>query len=257
MSIASGASPATFAYARFTRRVQGVYIDLIILVLIATAALMIAVAFKSDNVGRVLGFTVAITWLFYEPLLVSLTGSTLGHLYCNIRVVDDRSGGNVSFVKAVVRVIIKTFLGWYSFVSMAATSRHQALHDLLTQSTVQIRNPAKAKPHHFARERPPLPAGVPSRARRIVITAIYLVVCVVLAGLAYAGMFNVGLISSRCLDFNICTGPERWIDFIATLILLAACALLLGLGWRGRLWGARIRRTGQGTGHTLDGLDKT
>lgn len=244
MAAANDATPEQFAYARFTRRVQGVYIDLIILILIATTALMIAVAFKSDNVGRVLGFTVVITWLFYEPLLVSLTGSTLGHLYCNIRVVDDRSGGNVSFVKAVVRVIIKTFLGWYSFVSMAATSRHQALHDLLTKSTVQIRNPAKAKPHHFARERPPLPAGVPSGGRRIAITAIYLVACVALGGLAYVGMFNVGLISARCLNLNVCTGPERWLDIIATLILLATCALLLGLGWRGRLWGARIRRAG-------------
>ena len=241
VTIESNAPPDGFAYARFTRRAQGVYVDLIILILIATTALMVAVAFKSDNIGRVLGFTVAITWLFYEPLLVSLTGSTLGHRYCNIRVVDDRHGGNVGFVKAVARVIIKTFLGWYSFVSMAATSRHQALHDLLTRSTVQIRNPAKAKPHHFTSARPPLPAGAPSRGRRIVATVGYLIVWLVLGGLAYLGLLKVGLLSARCLDFGVCSGAERWIDIIVTLILLAVSALLLGLGWRGKLWGARAR----------------
>jgi hypothetical protein len=35
-------------------------------------------------------------------------------------------------------------LGVYSFVTMATTSRRQAVHDLLTQSTVQIRDRSKA-----------------------------------------------------------------------------------------------------------------
>jgi uncharacterized RDD family membrane protein YckC len=240
VSIATGANAP--AYARFTRRVQGVYIDLIILLVIATSGLITAVAFKSDYVSRVLGFTVAISWLLYEPLLVSLTGATLGHRYCNIRVVDERHGGNVSFVKAVARVIIKIFLGWYSFVSMAATSRHQALHDLLTGSTVQIRNLAKAKPHHFASARTPLPSGAPSRVRRITVIVGYLVVWISLGGLAYAGLFAAGALSDRCLYNDVCSVAERWIDIIITLILLAVSALLLGRGWRGKLWGARIRQ---------------
>ena len=110
VTVDSEAPSDTHAYARFTRRVQGVFIDAIIFMLILAVALMLAVWFASDHIARILGVTVAATWLFYEPLLVSLTGGTIGHYLCNIRVVDDDSG-NISFVKAVARMIIKSLLG--------------------------------------------------------------------------------------------------------------------------------------------------
>jgi uncharacterized RDD family membrane protein YckC len=78
---------------------------------ILAAALMLAVSFASDHVARILGATVVVTWLFYEPLLVPLTGGTIGHYLCNMRVVDDR-GGSVSFIEAFARMIIKSLLGW-------------------------------------------------------------------------------------------------------------------------------------------------
>jgi uncharacterized RDD family membrane protein YckC len=56
------------AYARFTRRVQGVLIDSIIFMLILVGALIAAVSLASDNVGRILGVTFIATWLLYEPL---------------------------------------------------------------------------------------------------------------------------------------------------------------------------------------------
>ena len=143
VTVDSEASSDTHAYARFTRRIQGVFIDAIIFMVILAAALMLAVSFASDHIARILGATVVVTWLFYEPLLVSLTGGTIGHYLCNMRVVDDR-GGNVSFIKAFARMIIKSLLGWYSFLAMAMTSRHQAVHDLLTRSTVQMRDLTKA-----------------------------------------------------------------------------------------------------------------
>jgi uncharacterized RDD family membrane protein YckC len=143
-AVASDASSDTQAYVRFTRRVQAVLVDTIIFMIVLAGALAVAVAFASDNIARIVGFTVAATWLFYEPMLVSLTGGTIGHYLYNMRVVDDR-GGNVNFLKTVARVVIKSLLGWYSFVAMAMTHRHQAIHDLLTSSTVQIRDLAKAQ----------------------------------------------------------------------------------------------------------------
>ncbi len=102
------------AFARFTRRVQAVLVDLIIFMLIFAGSLILAVSLKSDNVARILGFTVIATWILYEPILVSMAGGTLGHWFYNLRVVDD-GGGNIGFAKAVIRVVIKTVLGWYSF----------------------------------------------------------------------------------------------------------------------------------------------
>jgi hypothetical protein len=157
-------------YARFTRRLRGIAIDFVLFLLVLVGALQIAVALNSDDLARVVGFSVLAGFFLYEPLMVSLTGWTIGHYLSNLRVIDDRSSGNVSFLKAVVRVAIKAVLSWYSFVSMGAARRHQAVHDLLTRSTVQIRDPAKARPHHYSRERVELSApGMPSRIRRLLV----------------------------------------------------------------------------------------
>jgi hypothetical protein len=56
------------------------------------------------------------------------------------------------------------------------TSRHQAVHDLLTRSTVQMRDLTKAQPYHFRGRRDPLtPQGMPSPIRRVAVIAVYLV----------------------------------------------------------------------------------
>ena len=233
---------STLIYARFGRRLQGLCIDFIIVLMIVTGALVIAIALKSDDIGRVLGFTVAAVLLLYEPLLVSLTGSTLGHLYCNLRVVDDRHGGNVSFLKAVARVAIKTTLGWYSFLTMLTTSRYQAAHDLLTRSTVQIRDRAKARPHHFASRRI-APAGMPSPIRRIGVIVVYLVLWLAVVLIAYAPLIGAGYMSQACIDFNRCSTAERWTEAVASLALIVGSVLVVVLGWRGRLWGARVNRS--------------
>ena len=134
------------------RRFRGIVLDWMIVMAILFRALMLASAVRNDNFSRALGILVAAALLLYEPVLVSFTGSTVGHYFTNLRVVDERSGGNVSFLKACARVAIKGVLGLYSFVILAATRRNQAVHDLLTKSTVQIRDPAKASPGQYVIE---------------------------------------------------------------------------------------------------------
>jgi len=243
MAIESAVRPDTHAYARFMRRVQGVCIDAIVFMCIMAGALSIAVSFGSDNIARVLGFTVAATWLLYEPVLVSMTGGTIGHRVYNMRVVDDRSGGNISFGKAVVRMIIKTILGWYSFIAMAVTSRHQALHDLITGSTVQIRNLAQAKPHHFSARQDDLSRpGMPSRGRRILLIVTYELSWLLICWLALVASVAAGQISVKCIDNDVCSAVEIfWVDAMG-LAWIGVSALIVFLGWQGRLWGGRARR---------------
>ena len=71
--------PVAPAYGRFSRRLQAVLIDSIIFLLLMAAALSVATAMQSDNVGRILGFTFVAIVMLYEPLLVPLTGGTIGH----------------------------------------------------------------------------------------------------------------------------------------------------------------------------------
>ena len=170
-------APVTSApkYARFSRRFRGLVLDWMILMAILFGALTLTSTVRNDNFSRVLGILVIAVLLLYEPVLVSFTGSTLGHYFANLRVVDERSGGNVSFLKACARVVIKGVLGVYSFVTLAATRRNQAVHDLLTKSTVQIRDPAKALPGQYVNERNgTADTSLPSRGRRVATIFVYL-----------------------------------------------------------------------------------
>ena len=88
-------------YARFSRRFRGIVLDWMIVMGVLFGAVMLASMVRNDNFSRVLGVLVITTLLLYEPVLVSFTGSTLGHYFTNLRVVDERSGGNVASSRPV------------------------------------------------------------------------------------------------------------------------------------------------------------
>jgi uncharacterized RDD family membrane protein YckC len=227
-------------YARFSRRARGIVIDWILAVSLIFGALLVTASARSDVLARVLGILVVTVLLLYEPVLVSLTGSTLGHYFANLRVVDERHRGNVSFGKALARMILKSLLGWYSFIVITATRRNQAVHDLLTRSTVQIRDPAKALPHHYITERTDFQAAdMPSRLRRLaVICAYLLLVCLTYGTVLIAGS-AAGAFSPDCIAHERCRVLDNLFIFSWGLLWLATCAACIGLGRRGKLFGAR------------------
>jgi uncharacterized RDD family membrane protein YckC len=236
-------APVTTApkYARFSRRFRGIVIDWMIAMAILFGALMLASEVRNDNFSRVLGILVISTLLLYEPVLVSSTGSTLGHYFTNLRVVDERSGGNVSFLKACARVAIKGVLGLYSFVILAATRRNQAVHDLLTRSTVRVRDPAKASPGQYVSESSD-PSGInlPSRWRRVTVICAYVVLMFVVYLAVMMGLNAAGVMSDACVSsVNRCSAGERLFDTAAAVLVLLLMALIIARGWKGRLFGAR------------------
>ena len=240
MAVPNQVDAASRAYARFLPRLRALIVDAIIMLVAIYAAVLVAVAARSDSIARPLGFTVAALWLLYEPLLVAFMGGTLGHRFGNLRVVDDRTGGNVSFLKAVARTIIKALLGIFSFVTVLATRRSQALHDLLTRSTVQVRDPSRAAPSLYIHEREEFAnPAMPSRWRRVVVILGYLM----LVGAAYlsvlAGLSLSGVISDACVMADRCRPSDNLVLTVAGGVWLLGCALCIGFGWRGKLYGAR------------------
>jgi uncharacterized RDD family membrane protein YckC len=230
------ATAATPLYARFSRRFRGIVIDWAITMAVIFGAVMLAVSVENDNFSRVLGFLVVATLLLYEPILVSFTGGTLGHHFTNLRVVDDRSGGNVSFLKACARVVLKGVLGWYSFVIMAATRRNQTIHDLLTRSTVQIRDPAKAASGQYVTERSDLASvDMPPPSRRIAVIFVYLVLLAILFTVTAWAFSSPGCLNSS----RSCSAGERAFDLALNVISLVMIAVVVALGWKGKLFGAR------------------
>jgi uncharacterized RDD family membrane protein YckC len=232
-----GAAPL---YARFSRRTRAILADWMIAIAIVFGALGLAITVRSDNFSRVLGFAAIAALLLYEPVLVSTTGGTLGHHFTNLRVVDDR-GGNISFLKACARVIIKVTLGWFSFVILAATSRNQAIHDLLTRSTVQIRDSSEARPDQYILERvEPLASNMPPPLRRLLVTAVYLVVAVIIYLAAFVAIVESGALSKGCLNNDYrCSIGEVILEYAFAFALPLMMAAVITFGWRGRLFGAR------------------
>src|ERR1700737_836445 len=209
MSIDAPAVPAPL-YARFSRRLRGIVVDWIIAMTVIFGAVFVAATIANDIFSRALGVAVIVALLLYEPVLVSYTGGTLGHYSTNLRVVDDRSGGNGSFLKACARVVIKAMLGWYSFVILAATRRNQAVHDLLTRSTVQIRDPARARPGQYITERVELAAsGMPAGVGGTVCFCVFSFLVFVVFVVALNMMVATGGLSRSCLNNGSCSGGER------------------------------------------------
>lgn len=243
MSVASTVPPAAAVaplYARFSRRFRGIFIDWIVTLAVVFSALLVASTVAIDSVSRALGIAVIAALVLYEPVLVSFTGGTVGHHLTNLRVVDDATGGNVGFLKACARLLIKGFLGWYSFVIIAATRRNQAIHDLVTRSTVQIRDPAKARPGQFVTERveETRASVMPARWQRILAILLYLVLIflfvTVLAVIA-------DLLLGGCA-VNSCAPAQKAVDLVLNVVLLVGMAGIIALGWKGKLPGARVSR---------------
>jgi hypothetical protein len=133
-------------------------------------------------------------------------------------------------------------IGLYSFITMATTSRHQAVHDLLTRSTVRIRDLSKATPHHYVGERIELlEPTMPPRWRRLIVIAVYVVGAFALAMLmAYATAW-LGIVSTACIVDDRCSPTENMILSGFGVLWLAASVVLIIQGWRARLFGCRRR----------------
>src|SRR5262249_32850102 len=124
---------------RLIKRVRAVLIDSLVVPL-ATVA--------SFAAGYTLGVTetwarallVVIPILVLEPGLVAWTRGTIGHHIVGIQVTKSDGVTRLNFFAAAIRAAVKFVLGWFSFIFVLTTSRHQAIHDLAVASVVTHRN---------------------------------------------------------------------------------------------------------------------
>jgi len=137
-------------YANFPRRLDALSLDTVVLVVFSLLIFVVLAPLLESITAVRIGLVICwwIVLLLYEPVLV-WRGGTFGHRIMNLRVVDNRTQRNVSLVKAFARFGLKGFLGILSFFTMNFSRRHQAAHDILTNSSVQIRDAGKAQPHHY------------------------------------------------------------------------------------------------------------
>lgn len=224
-------------YATFTRRFRAVVIDNAIVSGAAVVMFFLgAAASELPGATRLMLLLVVALVLLYEPILVSRRGATIGHAMSRIQVVDARTGRWPSFGRAFARFLIKMIVGIPSFITMALSRRHQAVHDLLTQTTVQVSATEDAVEFHEERIAEP-DVLLPSRFRRLAVVLVYLV------AVYFVFAISIAFVPTRgCGRGEMCSVATRvLIQAIAWSWLMLSAAVIIA-GWRGLLIGARRTR---------------
>jgi uncharacterized RDD family membrane protein YckC len=223
-------------YATFPRRVRALVLDGVVLLGLLLAVIFLGAAVHFGQTGRMALFATLIGLaIFYEPMLVSFQGRTIGQRLCNLHVVAPTANGRLPLWKAFLRWLLKALTGLASFATMGATRRNQALHDLPFGTTVQIAEPGKARANDFIHERELVTVGtLPSRWRRAAVILAYLVLLFLVL------IFALPLVATpECLDARWCGSGERLLVQGAATAWLAASVAVCIFGWQGRMPGAR------------------
>ncbi len=125
-------------YASLQSRIKAVVIDGIIAI-----ALMYSVTeilnYFDDVPSSIRMYLFILLFILYEPILVSLFGSTAGHYFSDIKVKRvNNPNKNLIFPLALLRFILKYLLGWLSLLTVTSSQKRQAIHDSLVNSVVII-----------------------------------------------------------------------------------------------------------------------
>jgi hypothetical protein len=88
-------------------------------------------------------------------------------------------------------------------------------------------------------------AGMPSRLRRILVIVFHGLGTIIIPVGSFAGLTLAGVISEGCAFYNHCSYGENLLTSALGLIWVVLIAACIGLGWRGRLYGARRKTLGR------------
>jgi len=124
------------SYPGLLDRVKALFIDSIVVILAVTTITDIFSYFDTIPVySRVIAFVCI--FILYDPLLISLFGATVGHKMSRISVKREQNDTrNLSFINALIRFVVKFFLGWISFLTVTGNNKRRAIHDFAASSVV-------------------------------------------------------------------------------------------------------------------------
>lgn len=197
-------------------RLKALLLDSTLLGILVMALVMVAIKFAGDN-RALKTVIILVPSILFEPILIWLTGGSIGHHYAGIKVVSGKSGKNLFVVNGVLRFLTKSLLGVVSLASMLITKRHQSLHDVVSGSVVIFKDESNALRRHKLRERVVTKSGVkPSLLRRILVALVYVVLVYFVLSLPMGFV-----VPAQCLDHNICSSESN--------LIISAYLLLLGL----------------------------
>lgn len=189
-----------------------------------------------DISGGLKALLFAAAVLILEPGMVSMTGGTIGHHACRLRIQNQTTGKNLNPFFAVIRFLLKSLIGWLSFVFVLVTKRHQAIHDIFSNSVVLIKNPDGQNSNEGLAEREIYAADFeyPPWYRRVFVLILYILALFILIS-----MFMALTLSQKCIEQDICTPEEGLLEIVISFLWIGLSVGILVYGWTGRLFGAR------------------
>ena len=122
-------------YPFLSDRIQSSFIDLVFIVMMmfVFASWLEKYDNAPDWIRVALFFGL---WAVYEPVCTSL-GGTLGNYMKGIRVRQHKSSTKkINIFQALLRYVLKTTLGWISFLTMHTNKERRAIHDLAAGSVM-------------------------------------------------------------------------------------------------------------------------
>jgi uncharacterized RDD family membrane protein YckC len=140
-------------YARAAPRLKAYLRDFFVYIGILVALMTLAVEVGTPLATQASVITYIVFVLLYEPVCIAVAGGTIGHLTLDLRIARASDLGRVSFLRAVVRTLVKGILGLWVFMAVYFTRRCQALHDLAAGTVVVPRHPMAAPSTGFAVEK--------------------------------------------------------------------------------------------------------
>lgn len=227
-------SPGKTYFANYSRRIQAALLDGIILVIFFVGLIVLASNVELSQWMKVSLFV--FVGLLFEPLLVSMTGASLGHHYKGLRVEKDGDGRNLNIFEALFRFLIKSVLGTFSLVFFLITKRHKALHDMAVNSVVVMNKASIKKGFKGTSERVIEEAGFKnaSKLRRGMMICLYTFLLLILTGL-----LSYSLTSMDCFNYNRCSALDNGIESLIGLVFTGLFLTIVYFGWHSRLLGCR------------------
>lgn len=222
-------------YPRLLRRVRGFLIDGVLLIAVVyTWILCVPLLGDSSILVKMLALVLPV--LMLEPVLVAFTGGTIGHHIMGLRIRRASSDENIGILRATLRAVVRSLLGWFSFIFVLVTRKHQAVHDYFTGSVVILRHPESLPEHEKLEPRVEERAQYlyPSGLRRVAV-----IVCYATFVFVALSLLSAMLLTEECSMENHCTELEELAVGVLGLVMFFSIGAVIVLGWRGLLYGCR------------------
>ncbi|MFC5282794.1 RDD family protein [Pedobacter alpinus] len=126
----------TVEYPGVAKRVKALFTDMLLIILFMMLFTTLFAQFETvADEARIIA--IVFIFLLYDPLFTSFTGATIGQRLFGLRVRDEQQPTkNINFFKALVRFLIKAFLGWISLLTVKGNEKRKAMHDMAVGSVV-------------------------------------------------------------------------------------------------------------------------